>query len=128
MTPQVRVDMEIALKQMKVKKEYYMKNESTMRELNSNIVRVMSKIDGSLQNMIQAIRNDFVIKILQYVFWRRIFYKRSIRDAKYEFTIRQCVTMAESYIQRSKDEFYTLDEMNEYVWTNSSTIIYYLSF
>ena len=68
MTPQVRVDMEIALKQMKVKKEYYMKNESTMRELNSNIVRVMSKIDGSLQNMIQAIRNDFVIKILQYVF------------------------------------------------------------
>ena len=48
--------------------------------------------------------------------------KLGMRDAKYEFTIRQCVTMAESYIQRSEDEFYTLDEMKEYVLTTSLTI------
>ena len=51
--------------------------------------------------------------------WYRIFeleyLKSSMRDAQYEFTIRQCVTMAETYIHRSKDEFYTLDEMKEYV-------------
>ena len=49
--------MEVALKEMQLKKEYYMKNESTMRELNNAIVRVMSKIEGSLQNLIQAVRN-----------------------------------------------------------------------
>ena len=49
--------------------------------------------------------------------------KLGMRDAKYEFTIRQCVTMAESYIQRSEDEFYTLDEMKEYVLTTSLAII-----
>ena len=48
-----------------MKKENYVKNESTMRELNSNIVRVMSKIDGSLQNMIQAIRNDLTFKMVK---------------------------------------------------------------
>ena len=51
--------------------------------------------------------------------WYRIFeleyLKSSMRDAQYEFTIRQCVTMAETYIHRSEDEFYTLDEMKEYV-------------
>ena len=31
--------------------------------------------------------------------------------------------MAESYIQRSEDEFYTLDEMKEYVLTTSLAII-----
>ena len=62
--PEARLDIEIALEQMKMKKENYVKNESTMRELNTNIVRVMSKIDGSLQNMIQAIRNGFRFKIV----------------------------------------------------------------
>ena len=33
------------------------------------------------------------------------------RDAKYEFTIRQCVNMAESYIYRTESEFYTRKEM-----------------
>ena len=43
---------------MKVQQEYYQKNDATMRELNLNIVRVMSKIDGSLNDIMNAIRNQ----------------------------------------------------------------------
>ena len=44
------------LKKMKVQQEYYKENDATMRELNLNIVRVMSTIDGSLNDIMNAIR------------------------------------------------------------------------
>lgn len=53
-----RQDMILELKKMKVQQEYYKKNDATMRELNLNIVRVMSKIDGSLNDIMNAIRNQ----------------------------------------------------------------------
>ena len=51
-----RQDMILEMKQMKVQQEYYKENDATMRELNLNIVRVMSKIDGSLNDIMNAIR------------------------------------------------------------------------
>ena len=66
--PSLRIDMVQAIKQMQVKKEYYMKNESTMRELNYNIVKVMSKIEASLQDMVQAIRNRLLLSYCDLVF------------------------------------------------------------
>ena len=53
-----RQDMILELKKMKVQQEYYKKNDAIMRELNLNIVRVMSKIDGSLNDIMNAIRNQ----------------------------------------------------------------------
>ena len=46
------------LKKMKVQQEYYKENDATMRELNLNIVRVMSTIDGSLNDIMNAIRKQ----------------------------------------------------------------------
>ena len=54
--PVFRQDMVIALKQMEAQKKYYMKNDETLRELNNNIVTVMSRINGSLNNIMKAIR------------------------------------------------------------------------
>ena len=49
--------MILALQQIEARNLYYQKeNENTMQELNNNIVRMMSKIDGSLNNIMHAIR------------------------------------------------------------------------
>ena len=55
--------MILELKKMKVQQEYYKENDATMRELNLNIVRVMSKIDGSLNDIMNAIRNQSKCRI-----------------------------------------------------------------
>ena len=52
--------MILALQQIEARNQYYQKeNENTMQELNNNIVRMMSKIDGSLNNIMHAIREQF---------------------------------------------------------------------
>ena len=54
---QQRQVMILALQQIEARNLYYQKeNENTMQELNNNIVRMMSKIDGSLNNIMHAIR------------------------------------------------------------------------
>ena len=52
----LRQDMVSALKQMEAQKKHYIKNNKTLRKLNNNIVTVMSRIEGSLNNIMRAIR------------------------------------------------------------------------
>ena len=54
-------DMVNALKQMEAQKNYYIKNNKTLRELNNKIVTVMSSINGSLNNIMKAIRKQWYL-------------------------------------------------------------------
>lgn len=79
----IRQDMVSALKQMEAQKKHHIKNNKTLRELNNKIVAVMSSIDGSLNNIMKAVREQYSDSLI----WHKSSLKKIIFKLDHEANV-----------------------------------------